>query len=633
MAAVFLSYDRRDSKRARTIAGSLEKSGHSVWWDLHVRGGAQFGKVIEEALKRADVVVVLWSSNSVESAWVRDEAAVGRDTGRLIPVALDKTEPPLGFRQYQTIDLMGWSGRGQPEGLRTLLSAIDALAPTSQHVSDPAKPLPTEKNGRVGILLASLAVIVAIALILVALPKLGETEVPTVAVAPTDSTALNRELATDLMVSLDGLSAARADSMRLLDNASISDPDLRFEVGSFKEQGQIGASVVLTDARDRSIMWSRRFRDTAGKMSDLKQLVAYTSAGVLECALEALSARPKLKLGAQKLFLNACANGEEVDDPRNVLPLFRDVVKQEPQFQGGWKGLLTTESAIVGTESYPESARTKPILRRHIEEARKLDPQMPEAFIAELFLIPGSDIDGQMEVISRAIAAHPDDPGINSQLSFLLALVGRTREATAYAKRAAELDPLSPSLMATYVTMLGWTGQQEAARSVLAAAEKRWPGATSVLDARWRYHLRFGDPKEAFRLIESGAVENYDLRSYLRARIDPTPENIQRAVEEGEVAARSAPRQIGLLIQTLGEFGRNDEAYDLLLHGPQWDPTFVNQSIFRPGMRGFRRDPRMMQVAKKSGLVNYWLKSGKWPDFCSEPDLPYDCRKEVAKLS
>lgn len=47
MASVFLSYDRDDSAAAKIIATVLEKAGHSVWWDLHVRGGAQFSKVIE----------------------------------------------------------------------------------------------------------------------------------------------------------------------------------------------------------------------------------------------------------------------------------------------------------------------------------------------------------------------------------------------------------------------------------------------------------------------------------------------------------------------------------------------------------------------------------------------------------
>jgi hypothetical protein len=491
----------------------------------------------------------------------------------------------------------------------------------------------TERRPRLGTWLATAVVVAALAIILIFLPRFEEGEVPTVAVAPANNSEMNRELATDLMVSLDGLSAARTDSMRLLDAAATAEPDFRFEVGSFKEQGQVGASVMLTDGRDRSIMWSRRFREPEGKGADLKQHLSYASAAVLACALEAFSARPEINQRTLKLFLTACASGEEVDDPRNIVQMFREVVKQAPRFAGGWKGLLTTESVIVATESYPESAATRPILRSHIAEARKLDPLMPEAFSAELNLIPGADIDGQMAVISRAIAAHPDDPGINSQLSYLLSLVGRAREATSYAKRAAELDPLSPTVMAAYVTMLGWTGQQEAARSVLDSAEKRWPGATSVIDARWRYHLRFGDPREALRLIDSGAVENYGLRTYLAARIDPTPMNIRRAVADAELQARTMPRAIGILIQTLGEFGRNDQAYARLLNGSAWDPTFVNQAIFRPGLRAFRRDVRMMQVAKKSGLADYWVKSGKWPDFCSEPDLPYDCRHEIAKLS
>src|SRR4030095_1717259 len=112
MAGVFLSYDRDDTDKARPIALALEKAGHSVWWDLHVRGGAQFSKVIDEALKAADAVVVLWSEHSIESAWVRDEAAFGRDGGRLVPVTIDGTQAPLGFRQFQTIDLSRWRGRG-----------------------------------------------------------------------------------------------------------------------------------------------------------------------------------------------------------------------------------------------------------------------------------------------------------------------------------------------------------------------------------------------------------------------------------------------------------------------------------------------------------------------------------------
>jgi len=53
MAGVFLSYDREDTDKARPIALAIEKAGHSVWWDFHVRGNAQFSKAIE----RPDPVV------------------------------------------------------------------------------------------------------------------------------------------------------------------------------------------------------------------------------------------------------------------------------------------------------------------------------------------------------------------------------------------------------------------------------------------------------------------------------------------------------------------------------------------------------------------------------------------------
>jgi hypothetical protein len=45
-----------------------------------------------------------------------------------------------------------------------------------------------------------------------------------------------------------------------------------------------------------------------------------------------------------------------------------------------------------------------------------------------------------------------------------------------------------------------------------------------------------------------------------------------------------------------------------------------------------RQNPRFLHVAQHFGLLKYWQQSGKWPDFCFESDLPYDCKAETAKL-
>jgi hypothetical protein len=50
----------------------------------------------------------LWWAKAKKSHWVRDEAAAGRDRDRLIPTTIDGTQAPLGFRQFQTIDLTDW---------------------------------------------------------------------------------------------------------------------------------------------------------------------------------------------------------------------------------------------------------------------------------------------------------------------------------------------------------------------------------------------------------------------------------------------------------------------------------------------------------------------------------------------
>ena len=56
MASVFLSYSREDVAKAEALAATLEKLGHSLWWDRQVQGGSRFSIEIEQALKSADSI-------------------------------------------------------------------------------------------------------------------------------------------------------------------------------------------------------------------------------------------------------------------------------------------------------------------------------------------------------------------------------------------------------------------------------------------------------------------------------------------------------------------------------------------------------------------------------------------------
>jgi TolB-like protein len=137
---VFLSYSREDRSRAEAVVRALEARGCKVWWDGLLVGGTAFANTTEQALESAAAVVVLWSKISVESHWVRDEATRGRDRGCLVPATLDGTMPPLGFRQYQVIDLTRWRGRNDAPEMDAIHYAIRAAGGSA----DGAPPRPAQ---------------------------------------------------------------------------------------------------------------------------------------------------------------------------------------------------------------------------------------------------------------------------------------------------------------------------------------------------------------------------------------------------------------------------------------------------------------------------------------------------------
>jgi adenylate cyclase len=124
LAKVFLSYSREDVAAAKQLAACIDNAGHQVWWDRQIEGGSRFTAEIDRELKSADAVVVIWTKSAVESPWVQDEAAEGRDSGRLVPILLGTDKPPLGFRQFQSINFGNWNGEADPPALDALIRAI-----------------------------------------------------------------------------------------------------------------------------------------------------------------------------------------------------------------------------------------------------------------------------------------------------------------------------------------------------------------------------------------------------------------------------------------------------------------------------------------------------------------------------
>ena len=184
-----------------------------------------------------------------------------------------------------------------------------------------------------------------------------------------------------------------------------------------------------------------------------------------------------------------------------------------------------------------------------------------------------------------------------------------------------------------YISALFYAGRFEAARQELAKAEQLWPGTDTLLDVKFRYHLRYGDPKEALKIVQAEGIE-LGMERFPQCSHRSKPGKSKALKEYMDKRIQTAGAEgLGYYIQTSGEFGWENDLYDTLLKWPNDDDLgLVADIYFRPTMKAFRNDPRFMLLAKRSGLLAYWQESGHWPDYCFEPGLPYDCKKEAAKL-
>src|SRR5690348_5309740 len=135
---VFISYARPSEEQAHRIAQSLRQEGFSVWRDDELPAHRSYSDVIEERLKSAKAVVVLWCGESAKSHWVRAEANTALEAGTLVQAMLDGTFPPMPFNQIQCADLKDWNGETGSPGWQKLQGSVAALTRALDEESEPA---------------------------------------------------------------------------------------------------------------------------------------------------------------------------------------------------------------------------------------------------------------------------------------------------------------------------------------------------------------------------------------------------------------------------------------------------------------------------------------------------------------
>lgn len=105
---VFISYSSKDNTAAQAICHCLEQNDIRCWIaPRDITPGTEYGDLIDEAIKQAKVVVVLFSERSVASPWVNGEMNIAFEEQKtIIPFRLDKT--PLKGQSRVMLNQIHW---------------------------------------------------------------------------------------------------------------------------------------------------------------------------------------------------------------------------------------------------------------------------------------------------------------------------------------------------------------------------------------------------------------------------------------------------------------------------------------------------------------------------------------------
>lgn len=470
---VFLSYSRADRAIAERLANALKVRGCDVWWDALIEGGAVFTKSIETALDAADAVVVLWSKTSIQSDWVRDEAGRGRDRKRLVPVAIDGSEPPLGFRQYHAIDFSKWRGTPSSDELAALLHGIAAAAGQAAPSVDPPKPARFAIGRRALIGGGAAALVAGGGLIVWRGGWIGTAEATTssIAVMPfenlsggDDQRYFSEGLTSDVRAAL-----ARNEQLQVLAAASSeAAQDKKWDAvtaarnlgvgflleGSVRRNGDVvRIAADLIDGKTGFSRWSSSFDRKMADVFAVQSEIARIVTNALLATIGTIAPPPggttdvpayEAFLKGRALFFNG--SGDDASD-RAALALFDSAISADPKFADAYAMRARSLSLIAAEHAKgPEVGSLQAAAVVAAKQAVELAPDMASGHLALGNAVFNGDknVRGAKGSYDRAYALGRGDANLVLAYALYCARDGRAKEAHDAVQRAIVLDPLNP---------------------------------------------------------------------------------------------------------------------------------------------------------------------------------------------
>lgn len=453
-AHVFVSYARSSEGLANRAAEALREAGYSVWRDDELPAHRSYAEVIEERLKSAKAVVVLWSAEAAKSQWVRAEADTARGTGTLVQASVDGTLPPIPFNQIQCADLRDWDGNTASTGWQKLESSVAALVGGANE--EPIARAPA----------ATLAPQVRASVCVLPFVNMsGEPE------QEYFSDGISEDITTDLskVSALEVVARNTAFSFKG-QNPDVKDVAQQLCVshvleGSVRKAGnRIRINAQLIDGSTGKHLWADRFDRDLTDIFEIQDEISKAIVDALKVTLlpkekKAIESRGTSNVDAYNLYLMArqqWVTGTFGDSRREeaIVRLCKQATLLDANYAAAW-GLMALAQAELrfwhgrGDENPLPAAET----------ALKIDPNMAEARCIKARYLEEEGLAEEAEQqIRTALQLGPESWEANREAARMLYRHGHISEAIPYFEKAASLmdaDYNNPGMLMSCYKAIG----------------------------------------------------------------------------------------------------------------------------------------------------------------------------------
>jgi len=437
---IFLSYNREDQAIARRFAEGFEREGLSVWWDATLRSGEAYDQITEAALRTAKAVVVLWSTRSVNSRWVRAEATLADRNRTLVPARIEPCDLPIMFELTQTADLLHWSGEPDDPAWQAFVADVRQFVDAGTLPERPA-PAPDLTTRPMRGMRPSIAVLPFI-------NRSGLPEDDVFADGMVEDLTVALSLSRRMKVIAASATAAYRAGARDLRRIG-SDLGVRYLLeGNVRRVGDdLRVTAQLVEAGEGDILWTQKFDRPLAELAALQEQLATEVAAFLGIEVQ----RAEMEHALRK--------------PGDIT---------------AWEAVLRAEANI--------SRQTASAMETAVAEARRAIAIDPEYDVAHATLVialgmlytyrGGNDAGLERELretVARVRKFEPNDPIVLARVATGLLTLGKLEEALPYAERAVALNPNLEIPRIALGSILGRLGRWDDSIAELNVADQLAP--------------------------------------------------------------------------------------------------------------------------------------------------------------